>query len=325
MAAGHLPRPSGASRRLRPSSAAFSRPQQTGCRNTRTARRLPLRSRLQQLLAGLVCFPRCLRETLLFLLLLLPQRYHHGQAPTASRPGPAAPESPMIRELPSPPRCLRGPARPGDSPGESPRAGCGLLRSLRVPAPPGHRARGRPAGTTAGTPGLPLSPSPEHPRAPRPGPYGGWGQPSRAGGGGGPRPSPGRRRPRAPLTVHSLLLEERGHGGSQTRSHRTPLLPPPQQAPASSAGDQEAAGPRKPARLRLPRPPRGGTGPGRAGPHRRAAPAYTAAAVAECEGSRAALPAGTAAAGSLLPTGESLPGEGRGTHSTSLPPGFVSG
>lgn len=162
--------------------------------------RVPAPPGPRQLPAGLFCFPPCQ------LLLLLPH----------PRPGIAGPGSQPSRCAGNPaPRCARaGPAR-GLSPsaaGESRRAGRGLPL-LSCSSPCGLSLR-RDAGPEAATPaGLPMlrSPSRDQPHA--------RGR-AKAGGGccrGGRRSLPGR-----PLTVHGLLLEERGHGGSRSRSRRTP-------------------------------------------------------------------------------------------------------
>lgn len=118
-------------------------------------------------------------------------------------PGPAhtPPGAPGIPRpaVPGParsgPRTLPGESRPVGGPG--PPVPLPLL-SLPPPAPPGRGARGRHPRR---------APLPRPGPAPRPRPCEGWGGRCR----GGRRGLPGRA-----LTVHGLLLEERGHGGTRT-------------------------------------------------------------------------------------------------------------
>lgn len=135
------------------------------------------------------------------------------QGPGSPRLSSAAPQGPMP---PGTPRLAvpRGRPRPGTLPaappgpstaGESPPTGCGLPLSPRVPAPPGHRARSRPAGTAA------------TPRLPRP-PAGASSAPGTVGelrtaasrpreGRRGPAPGAGSPRPHSPSTVFFLKSE----------------------------------------------------------------------------------------------------------------------
>lgn len=119
----------------------------------------------------------------------------------------------------------------------------------------------------------PWASAPHEPRpgpTPRPGPYESWGQPLRAAERDrwGPPPGAGCLAPHSPSTVFFLKREAMAAVGPET----TRSLLSPQWASTSPSGDQEAARPPKPSRLRLPAGEgRDGAGPGRP---RRADPAF---------------------------------------------------